>query len=124
MILRNRVYNALKFVALVLLPGFSTAYFGLAQVWGLPNVDKVVGTIAIIDTALGGLLKLSTSSYNKTTVTPTEPDGDLVIGEVDGQLHPALAGTADGLARMAGKSQVTLNVVIKRPETLEDADLA
>lgn len=64
--LTNRLYDALKFIAQILLPAAGTLYFTLAALWGLPNADQVVGTIVAVDTFLGVLLGLSATSYNNS----------------------------------------------------------
>ena len=61
----NKVYDILKWVALILLPAVATLYFALAQIWGLPYGEQIVGTIAAVDTFLGALLGISTRIYNK-----------------------------------------------------------
>lgn len=61
--LSNATYNKLKSLVTVILPAFSSAYFGLAELWDFPNVAGVVGSIAIITTLLGTLLGISTRSY-------------------------------------------------------------
>lgn len=63
--MNDKVYDFLKWVALVLLPGLGTLYFALATIWGLPYGEQIVGTITAVDTFLGGLLMISTSNYNK-----------------------------------------------------------
>lgn len=63
--LSNQVYDLLKWIAQILLPALGTAYYGLAQIWGLPAAEQVVGTIVVIDTLLGVLLGLSSTQYNK-----------------------------------------------------------
>lgn len=65
--LSNRIYDILKWIALVVLPAFGTLYFGLAGIWGFPYGEQIVGTIAIIETFLGSILQISTAKYNKTT---------------------------------------------------------
>jgi hypothetical protein len=62
----NRLYDALKYLAQVLLPAVGALYFGLAQVWGLPNGEEVVGTITVVDTFLGVLLKISSNQYDNS----------------------------------------------------------
>lgn len=64
--LSNKVYDVLKWVALVLLPALGTLYFGLAGIWGFPYGEQIVGTITVIDTFLGVILGISTVQYNKT----------------------------------------------------------
>ena len=63
--LSNSNYDWLKWVAQIFLPAFGTLYFALAQIWGLPYAEQVVGTITAIDAFLGALLGISTHFYNK-----------------------------------------------------------
>jgi hypothetical protein len=109
--LSNKQYDQLKFVALVLLPALSTLYVTLGSLWGLPQVEKVVGTLVALDTLLGVLLKSSSSNY--------EGDGDLIVAtttegdkglSVDLNTPPAVLET---------KNQVVFNV---RPQTLADVE--
>ncbi len=65
MTMSNQVYDVLKWVAQILLPAIATLYFALAQLWGFPYGEEVVGTVAAIDTFLGALLGISTHQYNK-----------------------------------------------------------
>lgn len=74
----NRLYDILKYVALIVLPALGTAYFSIASIWGLPAANEVVGTITVIDTFLGILLNLSTKQYEKN------PDGYVVVTEDQG----------------------------------------
>lgn len=60
----NRVFDALKFVAQVVLPALGTLYFALSSIWGLPYGEQVVGTITALDCFLGALLGISTYQYN------------------------------------------------------------
>ena len=61
----NKVYDILKWIALVVLPAIGTLYFALAGIWGLPYGEQVVGTITAIDTFLGALLGISNHNYKK-----------------------------------------------------------
>ena len=61
----NKVYDVLKWIALVALPAIGTLYFALAGIWGFPCAEEVVGTITAIDTFLGVLLGISSVQYNK-----------------------------------------------------------
>ena len=63
--LSNRIYDILKYVALIALPAIGTLYFTLSQIWGFPYGEEVVGTIAAVDTFLGTLLQISTAIYKK-----------------------------------------------------------
>lgn len=61
----NKVYDVLKYIALILLPAVGALYFALAKIWGLPYVTEIVGTISAVDAFLGALLQISTNQYNK-----------------------------------------------------------
>lgn len=60
----NKTYDILKWVAQILLPAMATLYFAVAQIWGFPYGEQIVGTITAIDTFLGVLLGVSTNNYN------------------------------------------------------------
>lgn len=63
--LSNGVYDFLKWVAQLFLPGLATLYFALSEIWGFPHGAEIVGTITAVDVFLGVLLGISTSQYNK-----------------------------------------------------------
>ena len=65
MIFHNEVYDALVYVAQIVLPAIATLYAALAGIWCLPYGTEITGTIAAIDTFLGALLKISSINYNK-----------------------------------------------------------
>ena len=64
----NKVYDILKWIAMVVLPAIGTACFGLAALWGFPYGEQVVGTIAIAETFIGTILQISNAQYKKTNV--------------------------------------------------------
>ena len=65
MLLSNKLYDILKWVAQYFLPAAGTLYFALASIWGLPYGEQVIGTITALDIFLGVCLGLSTAAYNK-----------------------------------------------------------
>ena len=62
----NQTYDILKYIALIVLPAISALYFGLAQIWGWPYGEEIVGSIAVIDTFLGAILQISKDNYDKS----------------------------------------------------------
>ena len=62
----NKCYDALKYIAQVVLPALATLYFAISQIWGLPYGEQVVGTITAVDAFLGALLRLTTIKYEKS----------------------------------------------------------
>ena len=61
----NKVYDVLKWIALILIPAIGTLYFALAGIWGFPYAEAIVGTLTAVDTFLGAILGISTSMYKK-----------------------------------------------------------
>jgi hypothetical protein len=62
-LLSDRNYTALKKSATIILPALSALYFALSQIWGLPHTEQVMGTIAALNTFLGGVVHVSKKSY-------------------------------------------------------------
>lgn len=69
----NKVYDILKWIAQILLPALSTLYFGIAEIWGLPYSQQIVGTFAVVDAFLGIILGISTSKYKKKNAESGDP---------------------------------------------------
>lgn len=67
MMLSNKTYDILKWIATYLLPAAGTLYFALAGIWGFPYGEAIVGTVTAVDTFLGVILGISTANYNKQT---------------------------------------------------------
>lgn len=105
-LLNDKVYNALKFLAQVVLPALATLYAAVATIWGLPKAQEVVLTITAVDTFLGLVLGISSVSYK---ASDTRFDGALKLEE-----HPD-GGTQIRLQQLdeqalLNKGEVTLKV--------------
>lgn len=61
----NKVYDILKYITQIIIPAVGTLYFALAQIWGLPYGEQIVGTLTAIDTFLGVCLGISTLQYRR-----------------------------------------------------------
>lgn len=72
--LSNKMYDVLKWIVMIAIPALTTAYVGLAAIWGWPCPDAVAKTSAIVCTLLGALLGISTAQYNK--LEPPNQDGE------------------------------------------------
>lgn len=74
--LNSKVYDILKWITLILIPALTTAYVGLAAIWGAPFIypDEVAKTSAVICTLLGALLGISTAQYNKDNYTYSDEE--------------------------------------------------
>ena len=74
--LTNKWYDALKWIAQILLPALGTLYFALSKIWGLPYAAEVVGTITAVDAFLGALLGISSLEYDKNAEKETGTGGE------------------------------------------------
>ena len=63
--LPDKVYDVLKWLVLVCIPAFTTAYVGLDAVFGWGYADTVAKVSAIVCTLIGSLIGISTAQYNK-----------------------------------------------------------
>lgn len=70
----NKVYDVLKYIAQIILPALATLYFALAQIWGLPCGEQVVGTITAVDAFLGAILGITTAKYYKSLESKEEEE--------------------------------------------------
>lgn len=61
----NKVYDVMKWIAIIFLPATGALYFTLSGIWGFPYGEEIVGTISAIGTFLGIILGISTVKYNK-----------------------------------------------------------
>lgn len=61
----NKVYDVLKYIAIIGLPALGALYASLSGIWGFPYGEQVVGTISAVDLFLGTLLQISSSKYHK-----------------------------------------------------------
>ena len=61
----NKLYDTLKWVALILLPALAVFWVAIATVWHLPYVQEIETTIIAVDTFLGALIGVSANKYNK-----------------------------------------------------------
>ena len=69
LLMRNKTYDALKIVALVVLPLINILYSGLAAAWGWVWSEHINGTLLTLISAanllLGAALIKSNSNYKK-----------------------------------------------------------
>ena len=66
--MNNKLYDVLKWVALIVLPALAVLYGTLANIWGLPFGEQVPDTITAIDLFLGVVLGVSNATYKKNQV--------------------------------------------------------
>lgn len=59
------IYKILKYLCQIALPAIGGLYFALAQIWGLPYAEEIVGTLSAIAACIGVLLGISSYRYYK-----------------------------------------------------------
>lgn len=67
--LNDKIYNVLKWTALIALPAVATLVSVVLPLWNVCDetmVNAIVGTITAVSACLGTLLGVSTVKYNKS----------------------------------------------------------
>ena len=61
----NRMYDVLKYLAIIGLPAFEVFIPIVFNIWGIPYGDQISQTLNAIAVLIGSLLCVSSISYNK-----------------------------------------------------------
>jgi hypothetical protein len=61
----NKVYDVLKWIALVALDAVGLFYKTIGTIWGLPLGDEVLATCTALSVFIGALIGISAAQYNK-----------------------------------------------------------
>lgn len=64
--MNSKVYDILKWTALVFLPAVGTLYGTLSKIWGIPYGSEVVQTVVAVEFFIGSLVGISNIQYKKT----------------------------------------------------------
>ena len=101
MTLNNKVYNFLKWTALIFLPAMSTFVMAVGDIWNIPCKQEIALTIAAVDTFIGVLIGISTSSYKgEGTIAIDNHSDECVI----------LFNEEDTLEKAKQEGKITLSV--------------
>lgn len=69
LIMKNKTYDTLKFIAQILLPAIATLWAAISAIWKLPLADQIEQTITaviiFVDAILGITLAKASSDYHK-----------------------------------------------------------
>lgn len=105
----EKTYDIGNKLVRVFLPALSALYFGLASIWGLPNAEQVVGTIAVFTTFLGMCLGVSSKHYEESGAAY---DGDILVSEgEDGVKRFTLDLGEQDLNKLDEKKKVSFKIV-------------
>lgn len=73
--LTNKYYDTIKWLVLVVIPAATTAYVGLASIWGWPFSEEIAKTSAVLCAFLGAILGISNLQYKAENQEAIENDG-------------------------------------------------
>lgn len=65
-IFSDKLYNILKYIAMIALPALALFTQTIFAIWGLPYGEQISATIVAINALLGALIGISTIGYNKS----------------------------------------------------------
>lgn len=68
----NKVYDALKWIAIILLPALAKLIEGVFNVWHIPYGADIASTIIYVQVFLGAILCVSNISYKNSLKDITE----------------------------------------------------
>lgn len=74
--LSNKVYDVLKWVAILLLPALGKCIEGIFGVWGIPYGPQIAETLEFVSVFLGAVLGVSTIRYKYKTAHEESQDGN------------------------------------------------
>lgn len=63
--LHNRIYDGLKWVALILMPAFALLIQGLGEVYSWEEASRLVGLVQVLAVFLGSVLQVSSYHYHQ-----------------------------------------------------------
>lgn len=105
MVLKNKAYDWMKWIAQYLLPALATLWIALAKVWGLPYGAEIGATISAVDLFLGAILGISSKNYQgdgTMNIDSSDPEKDVYSLELNGDID-----------ELANKKSITFKVVNK-----------
>lgn len=84
-ILPDKVYDVLKWIAIIALPAFSIFYDRIGAIWSFPYTEQICETLDAVAVLLGALLCVSAIQYaaDKTAQGQKSPDSAEFMAEVD-----------------------------------------
>ena len=61
----NKIYDTLKFLALIVLP-IGTFISTVMNIWGIPYAEQVQATFVALDVLVGAIVTISNNAYKKS----------------------------------------------------------
>ena len=67
MLISNKTYDVLKWIALIALDAVGVFYKAIATIWIMPLGDEVLATCAALSVFIGTLIGISNAQYKKAS---------------------------------------------------------
>lgn len=84
MIFKNsKLYDILKYLALVVFDALGVFYKTIAEIWSLPYGNEIMLTCSAISLLLGALIGISSYKYSNMDATENKEDEDLLTERDD-----------------------------------------
>lgn len=99
----NKSYDLLMGLTKYVLPAFGTFYLAIAQIWGAPYGEEILGTVVALETLLGIILGVAKRKY------VPETDGELVV-MTDEDGDKGLSVSLGDPVAVLGKTDIVLKV--------------
>lgn len=68
----SKVYDILKYIALIAVPAVSVFLTTIGKIWNIPNMELISATVSAFGVLLGALLQISSYAYNKAKINKDE----------------------------------------------------
>lgn len=109
-LLTAAVYDRLKFLVQIALPGAGTLYFALAALWQLPAAEQVVGSVAALSVFLGLFIEYAKRRFEASDVAT---QGEVFYTNDPNAKRPILVSYDEPVANYIaeGKSEIRLKLV-------------
>lgn len=80
----NKIYNVLKYLALVVFNAIGVFYKGIAEIWNLPYGNEIALTCSALALLVGTLIGISSYKYNNLELdNDTSLDDELLVERDD-----------------------------------------
>lgn len=79
--MNNKLYDILKWIALVALNAIGVCYKTVSLIWWLPYGEEVMSTCAAVALCIGALLGVSTAQYNAEKAKDAEECYKIMLNE-------------------------------------------
>lgn len=98
--MNNKIYDILKWVAIIVLPAASTFIASVFPLWDLPYADAIAQTITAVGAFLGAVLMVSNLNYkNGDNAVATGPAGPMGPQGIQGPAYTLNEADKNAIAK-------------------------